>query len=801
MGRWTGIAEVAPDGGARATESAPSAPWSRSLLAVACVPAAPTDPSTENPPEPALATGGPAALVNPFIGTAPAASSSPVPGGTTGDTFPGATVPFGAVQWSPDTPRAENPAGYAWSDSTIDGFSLTHFSGAGCPNSGLVRFVPGTDGRAEDAVAFTHDDETARPGSYEVTLDDGVRVELSATTRAGIGRFSFPSGATPTIAIDNGVRHNTFPLLDLPTLRAVDDRTIVGTAVGGGFCGTPTSFRMHFVVEFSRSFTVASYDPLHRVALRFDGAAGANVIARTGVSWVSDDGARANLAAEVPGWSYGEVRNAAYEQWNAMLGRLSVGGGTETQQRTFTTALYHSLLHPNVASDVDGRYLGFDGYVHTTSPGTVHFANFSGWDIYRSQVQLIALLAPDVAKDLSQSLLDDALQCGGGFPKWTLANQEALVMIGDPGALMVSNLDAFGAGGDDVAGVLEVMRRSADEPGTTCGYRTLRPALGSYLSRGYTPTLPASVEGDVARYVLGVLFDTADASTTLEYAVADTAIGQYAARHGDAELASRLCTGGRGGSTSSIPRPGTCAPGSSTGRSPPISTPPRRSGSPRVTPPQYTWMVPQDYTRLVELLGGPTEATARLDSLFEEVNAGITRSLLLHRQRTAVPRPLGLRLGRRAGSHPGRRTPRHRRRVRRHNGRAARQRRPRRYLLVAGVGLDRHVPRGARPGRPHTQHPALPHRRHRRAGSGSDPGARRRRPRQPLRGRCHPGRCAATSGRGSASPTWSAARRWRMRPRTHPARGDPGRGSRRRRSDREVRTLVALTLPARAGPR
>ena len=594
------------------------------VLAAACVPAAPADPASEHPPDPALSTGGPAALVDPFVGTAPAASSSPVPGGTAGDTFPGAAVPFGAVQWSPDTPHAENPAGYAWSDSTIEGFSLTHFSGAGCANSGLVRFVPGTDGRAGDAVAFTHDNETARPGSYEVTLDDGVRVELSATTRAGIGRFSFPSGATPTIAIDNGVRDNTFPLLDLPTLRAVDDRTIVGTAVGGGFCGAPTSFRMHFLVEFSRPFTVASYDPLHRVALRFDGAAGANLIARTGVSWVSDDGARANLAAEVPGWSYGEVRNAAYEQWNAMLARLRVGGGTEAQQRTFSTALYHSLLHPNVASDVDGRYLGFDGYVHTTSPGSVHLVNFSGWDIYRSQVQLIALLAPDVAKDLSQSLLDDALQCGGGFPKWTLANQEALVMIGDPGALMVSNLDAFGAGGDDVAGVLEVMRRSADTPGTTCGYRTLRPALGSYLSKGYTPTLPASVEGDVARYLLGALFDTADASTTLEYAVADTAIGQYAARHGDAELASRLLDRGTWWEHLFDPATGYVRPRLLDGTFAPDFDPSSLFGFTEGNAAQYTWMVPQDYTRLVELLGGPAAATSRLDSLFEEVNAGIT---------------------------------------------------------------------------------------------------------------------------------------------------------------------------------
>ena len=594
------------------------------LGAAACVPAVPADPSAEHPPEPAPVTGGPAALVDTFVGTAPAASPSPVPGGTTGDTFPGATVPFGAVQWSPDTPDAENPAGYAWSDSTIEGFSLTHFSGAGCSNSGMVRFVPGTDGRAEAPVAFDHAHERARPGSYEVALDDGVGVELAATTRAGIGRFTYPTDGTPTLAIDNSVRNNGFPLLDLPTLRIVDDRTVEGTAVGGGFCSSPTSFRMHFVVQFSRPFTVGSYDPLHRVVLRFDGAAGRSVIARTGVSWVDVDGARANLAAEVTGWSYGEVRNAASERWNALLGRLTVAGGTESRRRTFTTALYHSLLHPNVASDVDGRYLGFDGWVHRVAPGSVHLANFSGWDIYRSQVQLVALVAPEVAHDLSQSLLDDALQCGGGFPKWTTANQEALVMIGDPGALMVSNLDAFGAGSGDPDQVLQVMRRSADAPDTTCGYRPLRPALRSYLGLGYTPTLPAGVDDTIARFALGALFDTADASTTLEYAVADAAIGRYAARHGDAELAARLLDRGTWWEHLFDPAVGYVRPRLVDGTFAPDFDPASLFGFTEGNAAQYTWMVPQDYARLVDLLGGPEAATARLDALFEQVNGGIT---------------------------------------------------------------------------------------------------------------------------------------------------------------------------------
>lgn len=593
------------------------------LAAAACVPPAPPDPSAEHPPEPPLSTGGPADLVDPFVGTAPAASSSPVPGGTTGDTFPGSSMPFGAVQWSPDTPGAENPAGYAWADTTVEGFSLNHFSGAGCPNGGQVSFLPGNDGTAATPLAFRHGQEVARPGSYEVTSDDGIGVALAATTRGGIGRFRFPEGGSPTIAIDNPYPATAFPVPALPVMWPVDDRTIEGTAVGGGFCSTPTWFRLHFVVEFSRPFRLAELDPLHRAVLDFSGS-GSEVIARVAVSSVDVDGARANLRAELPTWSYGEVRNAGLAHWNDLLGRLRVGGASESQRRTFTTALYHSLLHPNVASDVGGRYLGFDGVVHTVAPGSVHLANFSGWDIYRSQVQLLALVTPEVARDVSRSLLEDALQCGGGFPKWSVANQDALVMIGDPGALMVSNLDAFGAGATDVAAVLEVMRRSADEPGLTCGYRNLRPSLARYLATGYTPTLPSSVEGDVARALVGAVFDTADASTTLEYSMADTAIGRYAQRHGDADLAARMLQRGTWWEHLFDPAGGYVRPRMLDGSFAPDFDPASTFGFTEGNAAQYTWMVPQDYARLVELLGGPAAAVARLDDLFAQINGGIS---------------------------------------------------------------------------------------------------------------------------------------------------------------------------------
>jgi predicted alpha-1,2-mannosidase len=611
--------------------------WAAVVLATGCVPSAPPDPATINPPEPPAVSGGPAALVDPFIGTAPAASPSPVPGGRGGDTFPGASAPFGAVQWSPDTPGAEHPSGYAYSDQLIDGFSVTHFSGAGCANGGLLSFVP-RSGPGDGPLGFHHEREQARPGSYQVTLDDGSTVELAATTRAGIGRFRFPAGSTPELVVDNSLRNNGFVVPDVPLTSVVNDRTLEGVAVGGGFCGTPTRFRTYFRIEFDQPFTVVAWDPVGAVRLRFAGATG-GVRARFALSGVGVEGALANLRAEVPGWSYGVVRDSTYQQWNGLLSRLTVQGGSQSARRVFTTALYHAMLHPNTGSDVDGRYLGFDGFVHRLTDGSVRYVNFSGWDIYRSQVQLLAVVVPEVARDVSRSLLADAEECGGGFPKWTIANQEASVMVGDPGAAMVAGLDAFGAGPERTDAVLAVMRRSAGNPTTQCGYWRLRPSLRPYLDVGYTPSFPVFVPDDIGRNVLDLLFDTANVSTTLEYAVADTAIGRYAARHGDPALAAATLE--RGGNWRNLfdPTVGFVRPRLADGSFASWWTPTGEAGFTEGNSVQYTWMAPQDFAGVVAALGGPRPPEPASTRCSSRSTPGSTRRTSTSATSRGSPRP------------------------------------------------------------------------------------------------------------------------------------------------------------------
>jgi predicted alpha-1,2-mannosidase len=536
--------------------------------------------------------------VDPFVGTDDAGVAGAVPKGSAGDVFPGAAVPFGAVQWSPDTPNAEVPYSYGWRDSELSGFSVTHFSGAGCPNGGLFRFLPTTDD-AGATVGFRHEDEDAHPGTYGVRLANGVDVRLAATTHGGIGTFTFPAGTTPTIRVDSATFVHT---VTDPPIAADGDRAIVGVETAGNFCWTGGSFPMHLRAEVDEPFTLERTATPTVSLLRFGQDAPRRITVRLALSPVSAGAAGANLRAELPGWDEAAVQRQAAARWRSMLDRVQVAGGSAEQRTLLATALYHSLLHPSTWSDVDGRYPGFDGRIHTVPKGQVQYHTFSGWDIYRSQVQLLAVLAPEVAADLPRTLLRNAQACGGGFDQWSLGNVESHVMLGDPGALMVANLDAFGASTAPADQVLEVLRRSTDDPATGCQGRPLRPQWDEVLRLGWAPR---------------------DVSRTLEYASADAAIAAFATRHGDPDLAARARE--RAGNWRNVfdPSVGYVRGRTAEGDWMAFSGPAERNAYTEGNAAQYTWMVPQDVAGLIEALGGRKAAVARLDSLFADVNGGL----------------------------------------------------------------------------------------------------------------------------------------------------------------------------------
>ncbi|MET7680602.1 GH92 family glycosyl hydrolase [Streptomyces sp. NPDC005423] len=537
----------------------------------------------------------PAHYVNPFVGTS-AGGPDFGHGGGAGNTFPGAAAPLGGVQWSPDTMTYQH-GGYTYGDNRIRGFSLTHISGAGCADYGNVPFMP-TLGTAQPTYAtFSHANERAAPGSYGVTFDNGIGTELAATQRSGIARITYPAhdDRAASLSVDAGRAFNAATgTVDIGT------RTLSGHTDGGGFCKSGNRYRLYFHATFDQDFARTAHPDGKAGAALVSFAPGVRTVTvRVGVSFVSVEGARRNAVAEQGTQSYDAVRQAARARWNAWLGRIDVSGGTETRRRVLYTALYHSLLHPSVFSDTDGRYTGMDGAVHRTRPGHVQYADFSGWDVYRCQVQLLALLAPREASDIAQSVLDQGLQAGY-FDRWTLADGGTKVMVGDPLPAIASAVHAFGATDFDAKALLRAALAGRRDD-------RQRPGHQQYDTLGYVPAGTKGVWGP--------------ASTTLEYAVSDYALAQLARRLGDTASYQQLLRASGNWRNLFNPATGYLQPRAADGTWPAF-TPAQTTEYVEGNAAQYTWMVPHDLPGLFTAMGGSAAVTARLDSFFTRLNAG-----------------------------------------------------------------------------------------------------------------------------------------------------------------------------------
>jgi predicted alpha-1,2-mannosidase len=607
------------------------------------------------PPDPPFVSD-PVAYVDPFIGTA-----------NRGNTFPGAVVPFGMVQWSPETTtgdatRRPAPGGYQYDANRIRGFSLTHLSGTGCRGaSGDVPFLPfagevisSPSADTEDrryAGSFVHPNETAEPGYYQVRFRNGVNTELTATPRTGSARFTFPSGEPAFVLIrtsDSEVGSG-----DAYVELGADGRTVTGWVSSGNFCGylhpviRHDYYTLHFVAEFDRPFTeVGTWEdevlrPGARMAgggttygddgypvpgrgsgayVGFDTSQDPTVGVRVGISYVSAGNARRNLEEENPvGTPFDTIRVRARDAWEEALSAIRVAGGTERERTLFYTALYHSLLHMNLFSDVNGQYWGFDGEVHRVEPGQeAQYANFSGWDVYRSQVQLVALLQPKVAADMAQSLFNQARQNGGVWDRWTHNSGATSVMAGDASAMAVAGIHAFGGRDFDAESAFASLARAARVPtpldlsdeGCPIMCPGQRPSLDQWLTLGYISSESNAWGG---------------AGETLEDASADFSLAQLALRLGDAGSHAEFLE--RSGYWRNLFNPeATPEAGYIQNRNPDGSWPPFDPGSSRGfaegSSAQYTWMVPFDVRGLMEAMGGQEQANARLDDFFHHEDGG-----------------------------------------------------------------------------------------------------------------------------------------------------------------------------------
>ena len=449
-----------------------------------------------------LALGQLARSVNPFIGT-----------DAHGHTFPGATVPFGMVQLSPDT-RVEGwdaCAGYHYSDTTILGFSHTHLSGTGIPDYGDILFLP-TTGKPglRTSQQFSHSREEARPGYYKMAFDsESITAELTATTRVGMHRYTFPASSESNIIIN--LHHGLGPDQVLDSwLEFTSDREITGYRRSTGWAKDQ---RVYFVARFAKPF--ARFGNLNnpkdssrkltgadvRGFVQFGTTTNEQIVVKVGISFVDIEGARANLETEAPRWDFDAIKNEANRQWDRELSKIEIEGGSDEQRTTFSTALYHAMIAPNVSSDADGRYRGMGGMIHFGS-GFTMYSVFSLWDTFRTEHPLLAIIDQKRTTDFIRSLLAKYDE-SGVLPVWELASNETWTMIGYHSIPVILDAYVKGVKGFDVEKAFHAMKQSALAD---------RFGLKFYKMFGFIP-------GDL---------DGESVSKTLEYAYDDWCIAQMA---------------------------------------------------------------------------------------------------------------------------------------------------------------------------------------------------------------------------------------------------------------------------------
>ncbi|HRH38865.1 MAG TPA: GH92 family glycosyl hydrolase, partial [Flavobacteriales bacterium] len=478
-------------------------------------------------------------LVNPFIGT-----------GGHGHTFPGACVPNGMVQLSPDTrPDGYNDwdgcGGYHYSDSLIYGFSHTHLSGTGVADLCDVLLMP-TSGQASTdpkvyRTPFRHSTEEAHAGYYKVHLDSGsipdptnvqgravpgIDVELTASSRVGVHRYRFPSAEDAYVILD--LAHRDRVLESNLSVSKGDDMLHTSEITGSRRSSSwAADQRLFFCFRFNRPAIALlsngnSADGSTQLAkemsgselravLNFGNLNGEPLIIKVGISAVSVDGARANLDAEVPGWDFDAVRASAEAAWNAKLNKIKVEGGTREQQRTFYTSLYHCYTVPYIFNDVDGNYRGMDGAVHHADHNV--YTVFSLWDTFRALHPLMTELEPEMTSDWIKTFLLNYQQ-GGRLPVWELWANETDCMIGYHSVSVIADAYEKGIRGFDTKLALEAMVASGDRD---------VPGLKAYREKGF---IASEDESDAV-------------SKTLEYSYDDWCIAEFAKAIGNKEVSER----------------------------------------------------------------------------------------------------------------------------------------------------------------------------------------------------------------------------------------------------------------------
>ena len=540
-----------------------------------------------------------------------------------GHTYPGATVPFGMVQLSPDTYNEgwDWCSGYHYSDSSIMGFSHTHLSGTGAsdmldfllmPGTGPAKTVPGLRQNPGEGYRsrFSHEEESAEPGYYSVMLRDyGIRAELSATERAGIHRYTFPKSDSSHFILDLVHAFGNARVLWANLKIAGPDTITGGRSVKGWAPGREIYFAMQFSKPFVSSEIVSEEKRLDsgvreakgtslKCLVHFRTTEGEVILVKTGISGVSAESARKNLEAEIPDWDFARVRSAAHADWSKSLSRIRITTSNARHKKIFYTGLYHMMVAPTLFDDVDGQYRGMDGKIHQLQQGLHNYSTFSLWDTFRATHPMYTLFLRDRVPDFVNCIIRMAQESPDGVPVWPLQAKETGCMTGYHSSSVVAEALTKGFVGIDFGKAYPAFKKRAMQD----DYR----GLGDYRKLGY---IPCDKEEE-------------SVSKTMEYAYNDWAVAHIAKALGEEDDSKRLLERSRNYQNLFDATTGFMRPRLENGQWTSPFDPTEMGHSKKwrdyteSDPWETTFTVQHDPAGLIKLLGGPQAFTDKLDALF-----------------------------------------------------------------------------------------------------------------------------------------------------------------------------------------
>ena len=516
-----------------------------------------------------------------------------------GYNFVGPTYPFGMVQFTPSF------------FSPNRGFVITQLNGAGCSNMGNFPILP-ISGKLNvspnDMNGYEKYEKIkqATAGHLSLTLKENIQVDLTVSKRSGVAKFDFSESNSGTLIIGSGINSSESTKIKDAYIKITSPKSVEGYTQGGDFCGTATNYKIFFAAEFSHDAIECGTWKDKKISQKklmngknsgayftFNTAIDNEITYQISISFVSIENAKENLKSERQFADFDFCKKETQKIWDQKLSKIIIKSNSKDKLTQFYTHLYHSMIHPNIVSDINGEYMGADFIKKRVEKGRDHYSSFSVWDTYRTQGQLVAMLFPKESSDMMESLVNFAKEAGG-YGRWILANIETGIMQGDPTPILISNSYAFGGDNFDVESAYEFMKKGALQLRLRSQKQEIRPYLNEYINDGHT-----------------------FASMALEYCSSDFAIAQFA-KNAISNNKDYLFFKKRSQNWKNLYNPKTKWLNS---RYPNGVWKDKTHDWREGTYKNYFWMVPHNLSTLIDTIGGKEFAEKRLDSLFTRLDA------------------------------------------------------------------------------------------------------------------------------------------------------------------------------------